>query len=304
MHESGLRQVLWRSCPMGVECECAQMRNTHQASKLTWRNQRIIAAVLQNRNGAPVFLEREAQMEQVIRRMLVRQRNWLRDKQNNPLLCVPNSPGTGKSLFAAMLGQALEAGCLEGRSVEQVFPTLTAANDVGGDHFTTVVSVFTYNSEMSARLNLGNQCAALFCRALYGALGAKCSHLSAVPFEMFAQAAEAQEMWGEGHHIRREYKALTGGVENKNTNFVLLVDELAKIGSSEDPSKSAQVTLTELGAWLDESPNHHAVAPSPATSSLSVSLPLLPLSPAFVVGTTGLPATQFSLHLPKPTVPY
>eukprot|EP00961_Rhodomonas_salina_P299230 3938757-Rhodomonas_salina.1 len=94
---------------MGTECECAQMRNTQRTSKLTWRNQRIIRAFLEN-SAVPVFLEREAQMEQVVSQMLQRQRNWRPDKQRNPLLCVPNSPGTGKSLFAAMLGQALEAG--------------------------------------------------------------------------------------------------------------------------------------------------------------------------------------------------
>eukprot|EP00286_Rhodomonas_abbreviata_P009956 CAMPEP_0181318018 /NCGR_PEP_ID=MMETSP1101-20121128/16781_1 /TAXON_ID=46948 /ORGANISM="Rhodomonas abbreviata, Strain Caron Lab Isolate" /LENGTH=976 /DNA_ID=CAMNT_0023425457 /DNA_START=323 /DNA_END=3254 /DNA_ORIENTATION=- len=256
--ESGLRQVLRGSCPLEAECECAQLRNTHRTPKLTWQNQKIIGAILENSTG-PVFLEREAQMEQVVSRMLERQRDWRGDKQRNPLLCVPNSPGTGKSLFAAMLGQALEAGCLEGRSVAQVIPTLTAENDTGDGNFTTVVSAFTYNSGMSARLNLGNQCAALFCRALYGSLGAKCSQLSAVSFEDFASAARAQEMWGESDVIRREYKALTGGAENNNTNFVLVVDELAKISSSEDPSESARQTLTELGAWLDASPNHHAV---------------------------------------------
>jgi len=256
--ESGLRQVLRGSCPMKAECECAQLRNTHRTSKLTWQNQKIIGAILEN-NAVPVFLEREAQMEQVVRLMLERQRDWRPDKQKNPLLCVPNSPGTGKSLFAAMLGQALEAGCLEGCSVAEVIPTLTAENEAGGGNFTTVVSAFTYNSGMFARLNLGNQCAALFCRALYGSLGAKCSQLSAISFEDFARAARAQEIWGESDDIRGEYKALTGGAENENTKFVLLVDELAKIGSSEDPSDSARHTLTELGAWLDASPNHHAV---------------------------------------------
>jgi len=85
-------------------------------------------------------------MEQAARLMLERQRDWRPDKQKNPLLCVPNSPGTGKSLFAAMLGQALEAGCLEGCSVAEGIPTLTAENEAGGGAFTPAVSAFTYKA--------------------------------------------------------------------------------------------------------------------------------------------------------------
>eukprot|EP00961_Rhodomonas_salina_P120627 1623272-Rhodomonas_salina.1 len=216
-------------------------------------------------------------MEQVVCLMLERQRDWHPDKQKNQLLCVPNAPGTGKSLFAAMLGQALEAGCLEGRSVAQVLPTLTGENDTGEGNFTTVVSAFTYNSAMTTQLGIGNHAAALYCRALFGALGAKCSQLKMVQFEQFARAVLKQEMWGPPQFLRDEYKALTGWEENDNTNFVLLVDELAKISSLEDPSDSARQTLTELGAWLNASLNHHVVAPSPTAS---FSLRLAPSCPS------------------------
>eukprot|EP00961_Rhodomonas_salina_P023655 317690-Rhodomonas_salina.1 len=239
------------------------MRNTHWTARLTWRNQRIINAILKN-NTVPVFLEREAQMERIVRLMLERQHSWQTDKQRNLVLCVPNSPGTGKLLLAAMLGHALEVGCLEGSSVAEVIPTLTAEYNAGDGNFTTAVlqvSVFTYNRGMTTRLEISNYAAALYCRALFGELGVKCSQLKTVRFDQFADAVLKQEKWGPVKYITDEYKALTGRVENENTNFVLLVDELAKIGSSEDPSHSAQQTITELGAWLDSSPKHHAVAP-------------------------------------------
>eukprot|EP00961_Rhodomonas_salina_P059159 794976-Rhodomonas_salina.1 len=167
--ESGLRQVLRGSCPMGVKCECARMNTQRTLANFTWQNQRIIAAFLE-KGTVPVFLEREAPMKQ--------------------------------SSAKCWKGRALEEGCLEGRSVAEVFPTLTGANAAGDCNFTTKVSAFTYKSDMNAQLNLGNQCAVLFCRARYGSLGAKCSQLSAVSLEDFASAVRAQETWGEGYESR------------------------------------------------------------------------------------------------------
>eukprot|EP00961_Rhodomonas_salina_P045752 614271-Rhodomonas_salina.1 len=75
---------------------------------------------------------------------------------------------------------------------------------------------------MNAQLDIGNHAAAFYCRALFGALGAKCSQLKTVPFDQFAVAVHKQEKWGPVVFMRDEYKALTGGTENKNTNFVIL----------------------------------------------------------------------------------
>eukprot|EP00961_Rhodomonas_salina_P039966 537347-Rhodomonas_salina.1 len=102
---------------MGVECACAQTRDTYRTEKLNWCNQKIVREIL-TKGTDPVFLEREAQMEELVKRLRDRLKDgkWSSDKQSNPLLVVPNSPGTGKSLFLAMLGQALEAGALEGSS--------------------------------------------------------------------------------------------------------------------------------------------------------------------------------------------